>query len=458
MSKNSIKKCYLSYSGNSKYNKSLEDLAKTFYEKNYEVKYRSTKLDEKSAHAAILKSEIVIVLVTEDYFGKKIALKEFSVALENSKTILCLFTPGIYDNRNKIENETLKIMKTLMVFDLPPEFSLKNKWSKVINDTYKMIEASFKDTRIKSGKILKEKNTFKIKSDPRIFNVEKHIMLGRGTVINKTELAIIAFDEQSKEHLICTFSNQGDLLNTKNGKEIHLANPELIASNKNNEIYITNSNGLLMIYNNDLKLKSHANFELTNYSDMAIDESSNDIYFVKCLDKSDIRVIDYKSKTTKNIKWQKDEKFKSEKFKPRFINVKNNQIVIVNASSIRIDGDTREYEVQFGESFIYILDKESFSLNHFIDLNLFGLCQPWNLIVDNDANIYTTVFQINDKKYVSKERYFVKFDKNCDVTSDLQVLTNSFLSNELFIIKDQLILLTEKRLTFNSICHLNKKP
>ena len=90
----------------------------------------------------------------------------------------------------------------------------------------------------------------------------------------------------------------------------------------------------------------------------------------------------------------------------------NNQIFIVNLCSLRVDQDSRElFETTLGESYIYVLDKNPLRLKNLIDLKNYAMYQPWNLIIDKNSNIYTTVSQLDGKKFISKERYLCKFNK-----------------------------------------------
>ena len=453
------KYCYFSYCRSLEFDKNIKVLVQIFSEKGYDVKYRSTKLDEHSVLQVILNSDIVIVLVTKDYLKEDLLIKDFHLALENGKTILCLFTPEIDQIVNRDENETLIIMANLMVVQLPEEFSTKKKWSQVVESILERAETAIRETPKLATNNKQYRNVFIINEDVTHMEISapievkvKDMVLERGTIINNKELAIIAFEIESKNYYILIFNKNCDLVRYIKGQELNLEKPKLISSNRNNEILITDDKkNLLVLYSEDFLKKDYFPFGLVDYNDMTVDEETNDIYIVKCIGKTDIKVIDYKTKHLKKIEWNKDLLLKSEKFKPRFIRVVKDRIFVVNASSICIDPDSRVHRVEFGESYIYILDKYSFNIIKFIDLNELNFCQPWNLIIDNGLNVYTTVYKLYDNKCVSTGRFLIKIDKSCDNFTKSGDLLSSFLPNDAYIIKDELILFIENKLYLYSI-------
>jgi hypothetical protein len=448
----SKKKIYFAYCGNHLYAKNVEDLVPISYEKGYEVKFRSTKLDENSVEKAILNSDIVIVLVTLNYFGKSFAIKDFYFALDNCKTILCLFTPEIY--QYIIENETFDIMKKLIVIKLPEDFTEKAKWIKVIDRILERPKVAIRDNqklavndKTYKNAVVIEKNLTNLRISALTEVKLEDMVLERGTVINNNKLAVIAFEKASRKYCILIFNKDCDL---GQSIKLKLKKPKLISSNKNNEILITDDEkDLLFLFDEKFNVKDFNKYGLVSYNDMTVDEETNDIYSVRCIGKSDIKVIDYKTKSLKKIEWNTNEFLRSEKFKPRFIRVVKDRIFIVNASSVNVNLDTREYRVEFGESYIYILDKDSFKIKNFIDLSTHDFCQPWNLIIYNDLNVYTTVSIIIDKKYISTGRFLIKLDGDNDKKSD--ALMCSSLSNDAFIIKDKLLLFIENKFNLYSI-------
>jgi hypothetical protein len=56
----------------------------------------------------------------------------------------------------------------------------------------------------------------------------------------------------------------------------------------------------------------------------------------------------------------------------------------------------------------------SFKIILLIDFNMYGFFQAWSLIVDHNLNIYTTLYQKNEKIFLSAERYLCKIAKNGD--------------------------------------------
>ncbi len=102
-------------------------------------------------------------------------------------------------------------------------------------------------------------------------------------------------------------------------------------------------------------------------------------------------------------------------------------------------------ECQLGESYIYILNKYTFDIKVFIDLNKYAKCQPWNLIIDKDSNIYTTCSSIDNKRIISNERYLIKLDKDGGELLTIQ-LKHNYLSNDMIYIDDKLIFFKENEM------------
>ena len=90
-------------------------------------------------------------------------------------------------------------------------------------------------------------------------------------------------------------------------------------------------------------------------------------------------------------------------------------------------------------------------LKHLIVLKNYAMCQPWNLIVDKNSNIYTTVAQIDEKKFISKDRYLCKLNKHGDMLDCCQLeQTYLSLSNDMIFLDDKLIFLKENEIIIYS--------
>ena len=322
-------------------------------------------------------------------------------------------------------------------FTLPDQFSIEDRWVRSIDRIYQKMEEAFN----------LYKNRKMIENNP--IECPEGIIYERGAKINDSEIAVIAFDAKFNRYNICIFNIiDKNLKSYHKAEKINLKKPNLIAINKKNEIIITDDETeFLHIFNKDFISEDHYRLKVGNYNDMAIDEDTNDIYLVKCVGKADIKVIDYKTKQIKAIKWRDIKELQTEEFKPRFIKVLNNQIFIVNACCIEIEPQTREFFKKFGQSFIYVLDKMTFEIINFIDLNEIGYCQPWNLFVDAHSNIYTTVFQIVDNKYISNKRCLSKFSCSGDHTVNTP-LQNELLSNDVLFFNFNFLILTDNKINF----------
>jgi hypothetical protein len=270
----------------------------------------------------------------------------------------------------------------------------------------------------------------------------------RGTIANDNKIGIINLKENSysisfydvnelEKNRIFSFNHAYDSLPFK---------PSLILTKNEKELLVVdNANGDLIIFDNNFKQTRREYLELFDYNDMAIDEETNDVYFVRCVRFSNVKVYDYNNRKERTIDWRKKDLL-SNKFKSRFIRVVHGRIFIVNACSLAIDKDTNEIiEPLFGESYIYVLDKYSFDVKVFLDLNNYAMCQPWNLIIDKDLNIYTTCALIENKRYISSERYLCKFDKGGDPQSSIP-LKHNYLSNDMIFIDDKLVFYKENEM------------
>ena len=223
--------------------------------------------------------------------------------------------------------------------------------------------------------------------------------------------------------------------------KISLQNPSLIAINNQDEILILVDSGLVLLDKNLNEISKYP-CELIGYNDMAIDEDTV-IYLVKCVGESSIKIVDYKNKIEKQFERSNIEQLKG--FKPRFIRVVNNQIFIISTCSLRIDQDNKQLiEELFGESRIYIFDKNSFNLKHFLNLKEIGMYQPWNLMIDKNSNIYTTAYHIDRKK-----RILCKFSIDGKLLDNID-LEHTYLSNDIIFTDDNFIFFKESEISVYS--------
>ena len=398
-------------------------------------------------------SDIFIVYATGNYLRSEIGRQEYNFAVSLNKKILCLLTKSIIDyemnGSQSLEKEKsqLKEMRKYSIYDLKQYCMFGTDWreiSKILEDRInEIIKENKKNLNITPNILLKDfDKPFNIKI------VDNHNYLLRGTIFTDNEFLIINFNRSDSKHSLAyydankLFENENLLFSSSYdlaGKEPSL----VLVKNEKEILLVDSSTGSLVIFQKDFIQYDSYNLELNNYCDMAIDEDMNEIYFVKCIDHSDIKVFDYNNKKEKPIEFYKSELKKSEKFKPRFIKVNGSEVFIINACSIEIDADSREIKnVIFGESFIYVLDKNSYLVKICVNLKNYAMCQPWNLIVDKDSNIYTTVSQINEKKFISKERFLCKLNKDGDMLDCCQ-LEHTYLSNDMILVDNKLIFFKE---------------
>jgi hypothetical protein len=441
-------KCYLSYKDNEK---SVDTLINYLEKHNFLVK-RRVKSDSKTledAFNAINNSEIFIAIVSEKYFESN-ALKEFDHAWDIKKPILCLFTSSVKSNNCK---GIYDIMQKLVTYDLQKGVMSKNEWTnkellavleKLNHIIQKNLNDQVKDRNQGKKTTLNTPDNFFVKDmTPNPDESEwANGLLGRGTMLDNDTILIVS--KNDKSYFINLFDQKNfQLKRSIEAENLALEEPSLISVNTKSEIIIIdNKTGNLHFFNDNFNGLKKFDLNLIDFNDMAIDEDTNDVYLVKCIDQSRIMAFNYLTKKLKDI-YLNSKQIDDKKFKPRFIRVVNNQIFIVNACSLRINKETREIqESTFGESLIYILDKTTLDVKNIIDFNKYAMCQPWSLIVDKDSNIYTTVSSINDKKFISKERYLCKLN-NCGDLLESCSLRTDILPNDIFYLNPQFFLFKE---------------
>jgi hypothetical protein len=419
------------------------------YVLNYELHDETKRLIESS--------DIIILYVTDNFYDSTLKY-EFHHALEVNKPIFCLLTPsikhlekrsvGLYDEKTREIKAQIKLMKTLNFYELESDYMTSMNWNVISRELEDRINEIIKDNQPKHSILRYCPSNILIKDFDKSFKLEwdKNYLL-RGTIANDNKIGIINLKENL--HSI-SFYDVNKLEKNKINSFHHSIDtpfkPILILTKNENELLLVdNTGGYLMVFDKNFIQTRLAYLGLFDYNDMAIDEETDDVYFVKCVKVSNIKVYDYKNVKEKSINWRKNDLLKSE-FKPRFIRVVHDKIFIVNACSVLIDKDTREIiECQLGESYIYVLNKYSFDIKVFIDLNIYAMCQPWNLIIDKDSNIYTTCSSIENKRTISNERYLIKLDKDGGQVSSIK-LEHNYLSNDMIFIDDKLVFFKENEM------------
>ena len=269
--------------------------------------------------------------------------------------------------------------------------------------------------------------------------------LGRGAILNDKKILLSVYKD-GKCFLFNFDQSSLKFNNMYDSDCLKLEEISLISINKKSEIVIyDNKTYCLRVFDSLFKIIRSLSLSENNwktFNDMTVDEDTNDIYFLKCIESSGLLKIDYKEDQFKIVDLQ-DERIDKEKFKPRFLRVLNDQIFILNGCSLYIDPDSREFENKFGDSLIFIYDKSPCKLKHVVDLKLYAMCQPWNLIFDKESNIYTTVFQINQKQFVSNERYLIKLTKHGDLIATAVLNEINFLANDIFYSREQFLFYKE---------------
>jgi hypothetical protein len=375
---------------------------------------------------SIMNSDVFIAFISSNYASSKIAKKEFKYAVKTcNKPVICFIKTE--ENRNRDFDHFLKYAKSIIL--LPDDYSLGHKWKESILMELKL-------------------NIMNLKKDDRIKCLEtrtvEDILFLRGTCMQNNQLAIIGYNRYYDDFYIYIYNvNSFKLNKTIKTKDYSILKPSLILSNKSSELLITDTtNGHFYILKSDFKSQPKMfDFNLKRYSDMCLDDLTNDIYFVNFFGRSEIKIVNYDENRIYQI-------FKDDlkDFKPFRIKVVDDQIIILNACSLRINLETRDLiKTAFGGSFIYIFNKHSKEINLKIDLEENGFYQPWCLFVRKNA-IYTTALQCLDTT-ISNERILLKIQNehltpiqiekiNEEIPNDSCLFTNN---NRLVILKEESI-------------------
>jgi hypothetical protein len=467
---------YISYDGTDKIVKYADDLLRNLAK--YTVKYRKEKdkLNSKNIDS-IITSRLFIAIVNVEYLKSEIAIEEFEHAFDDHRPIFCILSSffskldekrclEVFDGKIEIAMRYIELFKNLENFDLPPNSLQKQPWeSELMTEICEKIEAF-----IKFNPLIKDSNLspnvppsinikdLKDKDFKNRDNWKKDLLLLRGTVVinqkemnnNNNQFAIIGFDRAKSSYRIYLLDSNSSITANFDAEKLKLVKPSLITmNNKSTVLIFDNYNGKIKafrIVKRSLTSKGSINTNLKDYNDMTVDEDTQDIFLVKCIDnESVIRVIKEDDVEKKVLIYRlPDELVKSDKFKPRFIRVLKNRIFILNACSIRINQETRELiETTFGESFIYVLDKASKEIKFKIDFTKFAFCQPWTLLVDENLNMYTTVSTIDTTQIISNKRYLCKLNRGGDIVEELKEIKTTNLSNDILILDNSFIIINE---------------
>ena len=435
-------KCYLSSSEAD--NDCIKELASQLDSKFYSFVFNDQQPDIKN-------SVILIAYVTAEYLKCKRALDEFNQAMDHNMKIFCLLHPDIEitaltvqgsqtDAAKHVLNDILA-MKAFHNMKLAHGSYLYGKWSEDVVSTINKRIAEIINEQLNKTEMtlnlpsIEDFNTLTIVPNNKV----KDPMLNyRSTIIDDNLIAIISQDIKSSRYYICLY-NSDTTLKTKeiDAQSLCIEAPSLITTNKSSQVLITDdANGKLLIFDKNFKALTNNDACLQGSSDMTVDEDTNDIYLVKYDGNPHLRVISNHS--TKRHQYNMND------FRPRFIKVANNQIYIVNACSLRFESEKRI--PHFGESSIYIFDKNSYDEPKFkINFNDHQMCQPWTLIIDNNLNIYTTVFKMTEKK----SRYLCKLNKERCVEECLP-LDRNLLANDIFYLKKRFLVIEESEINVYS--------
>ena len=418
--------CYISCIDDIIHHKDVNNLGNNFKSIIVRSRYdwcEINKLDLES----IKKSNVFIAFISDGYHKSEISMKEFKYAVKTcNKPTICLIKTQDICNYSQL----LKYSKS--VIKLPADYLCGYNWKENIIMEIKL-------------------NIMNLENDQRILCSEtkthENIIFLRGTSMLNDQLAIIGYNRYSDNYYIYVYNVKNfKLIKSISTSKFSITKPGLIISNKLSELLIADTTiGVLYVLNSDFKSQAKIiDYNLKNYADMCIDEETNDIYFVSFMDRSEIKIVNHATNSTNQI--YRDD---WDDFKPFRIKVFDDKIIILNASSLRINQKTRDLiETNLGDSFIFIFEKSTKKLKLKIDLKLFGYYQPWSLFVNKKSNIiYTSVLKSLDGT-ISNERVLLKF-QNDDLTPiQIENVNEEFPNDSFLFNNNRLVILKEESINF----------
>ena len=443
--------CYLSASEDSYF--AIESLRNQFKSDLYSFKCRNKKSEFlKEDHDAIKSSKLLVIYVTNDYFKTFTEKNEFDYAISLDVPKLCLCVSD-FDATAKVSQKVGNLKEKLI--NLIIELGALSLLKLQIEDAQWKNEI-LKEIHEKIDELINPESKLNIEVSPNRPNIPDNIeclkslskintndLLFRGTLISSTKLAVISLDTKINKYYIAVY----DLESTNNECKCYcwdyLKKPSLITSNKYSHVLVTDdASGDLFIFKNGLPDSSKKiKLFLEKYNDMTVDEETNNIYFVKSIGGSEIKIYYPAINQYDVIKIN---------CTPKSIKVFQDKIFVVNICSLHIDQENGKIIAKtLGESSIWVLDKKSFSVILNVRLKE-AFIQPWSIIVDNKSNIYTTLFKVNENKCIEKERYLCKIDEKGNILSEIK-LNTKYLQNDMLYSNHIFYMITENNIIKYSI-------
>lgn len=313
---------------------------------------------------SINKSDILIAIVTPNYLVSKPLINEFEFAIEAEKPILILFNPMVTTIYNKFNDDNIelqevlqyiKLMRTFKNYELNKDpgdegfdFDKECKDIEIILNEIKNQERA-QPNLTKNMSLISTIDITNIKEFSKKKTNEGTYIIRATTCGNEHRIVLITYNKNKNAYFLSIYDKNVSFLTEYQTKDLSIEIPNLISTNTNKEILIVdNKDGALHIFDYDFNFLSTHNFELKDYNDMTVDQATNDIYLIKFFGESDIKKVDYTSKSIKLINWEKPVEFK-----PKFIKIANNLIIILNVHSIRICESTNEFKNDFGILWFY---------------------------------------------------------------------------------------------------------
>ena len=264
----------------------------------------------------------------------------------------------------------------------------------------------------------------------------------RGTILISNIIVIIAIENNKFFLYFFDMKPNLKIIKKMEASLLSLSLPNLISSVNTSLIVTDDKNGRLLTFDSELNLTNSIDANVEYFNDMCVDSATNEIYLVRCVDKVNLKILNYQNNSSREIKkiW--------DNFRPRFIKVVKNKVFIVNACCIKLDNNNIIENI-YGENYIYIFDKSNFHLINLIDLNLHGYCQPWSLFVDENFILLTTILKFKEKTLLSTERTLIKISNK--ELNEIFIGKLNFLPTDMFSSSNNLVFYKENLINFYSI-------
>ena len=191
--------------------------------------------------------------------------------------------------------------------------------------------------------------------------------------------------------------------------------PHAICLGLNDELFITEYSGddKILIFDKEMKFKREFNIvKDLEVENIFIDLKSKDkrLYIT---DKDNNQITVWKSENGDYITTIKIDS-------PGHIEFNENSVFVTSITDVDGNEETRKLnKIESGSNCIFELNKSNYEIINKIAFD--NWIQPWGLCLDENSNIITTAFQLNENQIISEERYLYIIDRNKSILSKIDL-------------------------------------